>query len=277
MPHLTWGMKDGTWEITSLTFLPESEKNSSSSREHRFICSHCGGSKHPHCTPCVGNSSFSYAAHPDTQKISRCFTHTAIWHYDHHQSLYHFPSLEPALPAKLISNTDWLGLVCTLRSSPLHSLQCWRANTASFFLPNRPFLIQFYRCLDHCNGPFPTVTLQATSTETTLLLVTPGFWSGPCCLWSRKPSCPLHSSAAHFFPVLLQQGLSECCMQKEIIMMWRLTGDCRISAVWIAPLCRMSDCTCSIGSTCSSLHQHAQGWEFYWHTPQLGTTEMQLC
>lgn len=138
MPQLTWRMKDGTWEITSLTFLPESEKNLSPSREHRFIRSHCAGSKHPHCTLCVGNPSFSYAAHPDAEKISRCFTHTIIRRYDHHQSLYHFPSPEPALPAKLISNTDWLSLVCIHRSTALHSLQCWRANTASFFSAKSP-------------------------------------------------------------------------------------------------------------------------------------------
>lgn len=146
-----------------------------------------------------------------------------------------------------------------------------------FFLPNCTFLIQLYLCLNCCTGALPMVILQATSTEPTSLRVTPGFWPSPCCLWIWNLSCPLHSSAACFFPVLLQQGLSKSYMQKEISMMLRLTGDCRISAVWTALLCHMSGCTCSTDSTCSSLHQRAQGWEFYWHTPQLGTTEMQLC
>lgn len=225
-----------------------------------------------HCTLCAGKLSFSYAAHPNVQNISRCFTKTAIWHYDYRQPLYCFPSSEPALPAKLIPKTYSLSLVCRSRSTPPHSLQCWRGNTASFFLPNYTSLIQLYRCSNNCNGPLPTVTLQATSTEPTV-----GLWPGPCCLWTRNLLCPLHSSAAHFFPVLLQQGSFKCSMQKEISMMWRLTGDCRISAVWIALLCHMSGCTCSTDSTCSNLHQHAQGWEFYWHTPQLGTTETELC
>lgn len=121
------------------------------------------------------------------------------------------------------------------------------------------------------------VTPQATSTEANSLWVTPSVFAWSLLLMNKKP---LMSSAWLYCLFLLQTlgtRISKCSMQKEIRMMWGLTEDCHISAAWIALLCHMSGCTCSTDSTCSSLHPHAQGWEFYWHTPQLGTTEMQLC
>lgn len=106
---------------------------------------------------------------------------------------------------------------------------------------------------------------------------TPGFWPAACEWEISQGICTA---------LLLISPLFSCsrgCPRGERLpvrpkggrMVWGLTGGCHISAAWSAPLFRTSGCTCSTGSTRSSPRPRAQGWGFYWHTPQLGTTARQ--
>lgn len=151
-------MEAGIWEITSLTFLPESEREPVQAESIGLFAVTVQVLNSTHCTLCAGKLSFSMQHIPMCQ-ISWGALPTQL--YDSMASASHsiaFPSLEPALPTKLIFRTYWLSLVCSSEQPLLIHCSAGEETLYHFFLPNCRSLIQLYLCLNNCDGPLPTVT-----------------------------------------------------------------------------------------------------------------------
>lgn len=163
--------------------------------------------------------SFSYVIHPDVQNISQGTWSTLL--HDTMTTVGHsFASRRQRQSQHCLQNWSLrhIGSVCSVDPDyPVSFTAVLKRKHSIFSLPNYRSWIQLYLHLNHCIGPLPMVTPEAISTQRALLqVVALAFWFSLCCWWTSSFLHLPHSSAAHFFTVLLQQGLPRCYMQEEI-------------------------------------------------------------